>query len=240
MAAQKEKLLLVVVAKAPVPGTVKTRLIPHLSSEEATDLYRCFLQDRITTIRSLRRVALAIAYTPEDARDAFVPYCENGLRLFPQKGKDLGERLNNIFVEKLADGFKAVSIIDSDSPDLPVSAIQESFTRLMSDQTDVVFGPCYDGGYYLVGMRRPHPELFVNIPWSTEKVLANTLERASELGVRADLLSRWNDLDTIEDLIVFYNSHKKKAAQKGWAGETTFSYLARMEAKGLRLSSIQF
>lgn len=239
MVTEREKLLLVVVAKAPVPGTVKTRLVPHLSPKEATDLYRCFLQDRITTIQSLTGVALAIAYTPADARDAFVPFCQNGLRLFPQKGKNLGERLNNIFVEKLADGFNAVSIIDSDTPDLPVSAIQASFTRLMSDRTDVVFGPCYDGGYYLVGMRRPHPELFANIPWSTDKVLANTLERAMDLGVRADLLSRWNDLDTIDDLIAFYHSHKKKAAHKGWAGETTFNYLARMEAKGLRLSSIK-
>jgi uncharacterized protein len=239
MATEKEKLLLVVVAKAPVPGTVKTRLIPHLSSEEATDLYRCFLKDRVATIQSLTRVALAIAYTPQDARDAFVPFCDNGLRLFPQRGDNLGERLNNIFVEKLADGFKAVSIIDSDSPDLPVSAIQESFTRLMSDRTDVVFGPCYDGGYYLVGMRKPHPELFVNIPWSTDMVLANTLERARELGVRADLLPRWNDLDTVEDLIAFYNSHKKKSAQQGWAGEQTFNYLARMEANRLSPSSLK-
>ena len=239
MATQREKLLLVVVAKAPVPGTVKTRLVPHLSPKEATDLYRCFLQDRITTIQTLTRVALAIAYTPADARDAFVPFSGNGLRLFPQKGKNLGERLNNIFLEKLADDFDAVSIIDSDTPDLPVSVLQESFARLMSDQTDVVFGPCYDGGYYLVGMRRPHPELFANIPWSTDKVLANTLKRAREFGVRADLLPRWNDLDTIDDLIAFYNLHKNKAAQKGWAGERTFNYLARMEAKGLRLSSIE-
>jgi rSAM/selenodomain-associated transferase 1 len=166
MSKKRGKLLLVVMAKAPVPGTVKTRLVPHLSSEEATDLYRCFLKDRMTTIQTLKGVTLAIAYTPADARDTFVPFSQNGLCLFPQKGKNLGERLNNIFIEKLAVGFEAVSIVDSDTPDLPVSAIQESFARLMSDRTDVVFGPCYDGGYYLVGMRRPHPELFANIPWT--------------------------------------------------------------------------
>jgi rSAM/selenodomain-associated transferase 1 len=238
MVTKQEKLLLVVMAKAPVPGMVKTRLVPHLSPQEATDLYRCLLKDRIATIQRLTGVALAIAYTPADAKDAFIPFCENGLRLIPQKGKHLGERLNNIFVEKLADGFDAVSIIDSDTPDLPVSAVQASFARLMSDQADVIFGPCYDGGYYLVGMRRPHPELFVNIPWSTDAVLANTLEKARELGVRADLLQRWNDLDTIDDLIAFYGLHKHKAARQGWAGEATFNFLARMEAKDLRLSSI--
>ena len=237
VATKRERLLLVVMAKAPVPGTVKTRLVPHLSPQEATDLYRCLLKDRIKTIQTLTRVALAIAYTPADSRDAFVPFSGNGLRLFPQKGKNLGERLNNIFLEKLADDFDAVSIIDSDTPDLPVSAVEESFVRLMSGQTDVVFGPCYDGGYYLVGMRRPHPELFANIPWSTDKVLTDTLERARELGVRADLLHRWNDLDTIDDWIAFYSLHKDKAAQKGWAGERTFTFLARLGAKRLRLSA---
>jgi rSAM/selenodomain-associated transferase 1 len=232
MAGGREKLLLVVVAKAPVPGRVKTRLVPHLTPEEAAGLYRCFLQDRITTIQTLQDVELAIAYTPVDAMAAFVPFSGNGLGLFPQKGRDLGERLNNIFVEKLSEGFNAVSIIDSDSPDLPVSAIRESFERLMSDQTDVVFGPCDDGGYYLVGMRRPHPELFFDIPWSTEAVLANTLERARGLGVRTDLLPMWNDLDTIEDLIQFYKMHKNKAGQKNWAGETTFRRLARLVARG--------
>jgi rSAM/selenodomain-associated transferase 1 len=239
MVTEQEKLLLVVMAKAPVPGMVKTRLVPHLSPEEATDLYRCLLQDRITTIQSINAVSpWPLPYTPADARDAFDTFSQNGIRLFPQKGKNLGERLNNIFVEKLADGFNAVSIIDSDTPDLPASVIQESFARLMSDQADVIFGPCYDGGYYLVGMRRPHPELFVNIPWSTDAVLANTLEKARELGVRADLLQRWNDLDTIDDLIAFYGLHKHKAARQGWAGEATFNFLARMEAKDLRLSSI--
>jgi len=236
MVLRRAKLLLVVVAKAPVPGRVKTRLTPHLTPQEAADLYRCFLQDRIKTIQTLKGVELALAYTPADAEDIFVPLSGNGLRLFPQKGKDLGERLNNIFLEKLAEGFDAVSIIDSDSPDLPVAAIQEAFERLMSDQTDVVFGPCNDGGYYLVGTRKPHPELLFDIPWSTAAVLENTLEKARKLRVRAQLLPWWNDLDTIEDLVRFYNMHKRKAANKNWAGETTFHYLTRLEARGLNLS----
>ena len=96
-----EKLLLVVVAKAPVPGTVKTRLIPHFTSEEAAALYRCFLLDRIITLHTLTDVDLAIAYTPVDASDTVSPFSLNGIRLFPKKGKDLGERLNNIFLQEL-------------------------------------------------------------------------------------------------------------------------------------------
>lgn len=236
MEKRHEKLLLVVVAKAPVPGKVKTRLIPHFTPEEAADLYRCFLQDRIMTINSLKGVDLAIAYTPADTRDTFAPFSRNGVSLFAQKGQDLGERLNNIFLEKLAGGYGAVSIIDSDSPDLPASAVQESFRRLLSNQTDVVFGPCHDGGYYLVGMCKPHPELFDDIPWSTETVLSYTLEKAKKLGVKTNLLPWWNDLDTFEDLVVFYNKYKNQRLQRHWVGEKTFLYLSRLKRinKGYR------
>jgi rSAM/selenodomain-associated transferase 1 len=223
------KLLLVVMAKAPVPGNVKTRLNPQFTPEEAVDLYRCFLQDRIRTLNRLKGIDRAIAFTPADARDMFIPFSQNGIRLFSQKGKDLGERLNNIFVEKLAGGYDAVSIIDSDTPDLPQSTIQESFRRLLSDRADVVFGPCYDGGYYLVAMRKPHPELFVDIPWSSDTVLSNSLEKAKKLAVKTDLLPWWNDLDTFEDLIVFYIKYKNQRFERHWAGEKTFLYLSRLQ-----------
>jgi rSAM/selenodomain-associated transferase 1 len=229
MGTTHQNLLLVVVAKAPVPGQVKTRLIPHLTSEEAADLYRCFLEDRIIAMNSLKGIDLAIAYTPSDARDIFTSFSRNEFSLFSQKGKDLGERLNSIFEEKLGDGYDAVSIIDSDSPDLPASTVQESFKRLLSNQADVVFGPCHDGGYYLVAMRKPHPQLFYNIPWSTETVLANTLETAQKIGVKTNLLPWWNDLDTFEDLIVFYNKYKNRSFKTNWPGEETFGYLSRLK-----------
>jgi rSAM/selenodomain-associated transferase 1 len=219
------KLLLVVVAKAPVPGKVKTRLLPRFTAEEAADL----LQDRVMTITSLRGVDLAIAFTPVNARDMFVPFSQSGISLFSQRGTNLGERLNNIFVEKLAAGYDAVSIIDSDTPDLRQSTIQESFKRPLSNQTDTVFGPCHDGGYYLVAMRKPHPDLFVDIPWSTETVLSNTLEKAKKLGLKTDLLPWWNDLDTFEDLVVFYTKYKNQRFERQWAGKKTFLYLSSLK-----------
>lgn len=223
------KLLLVVVAKAPVPGEVKTRLCPDLTIGEATHLYSCFIQDRIKEIGNLTAMDLAISYTPEDSKQYFTRFISNGFHLFPQRGKDLGERLSNIFEDKLADEYDAVSIIDSDTPDLPRSIVQQSFQLLMSNGVDAVFGPCDDGGYYLVAMRRPHPDLFQHIPWSTETVLAATLERAGKLGLKVELLPRWNDLDTFEDLIDFYNRHRHQLAEKNWAGQNTFHYLSRME-----------
>ena len=223
------KKLLVIVAKEPLPGKVKTRLFPKFSPEVAADLYRCFLHDRIQEVSTLNGVDRAIAYTPEDARETFTALALAGFELFAQQGKHLGERLNNIFLEKLSQGYKAVSIVDSDSPDLPKSLIKESFELLLSKQADIVFGPCYDGGYYLVGMRKPHPELFRNIPWSTENVLSVTLEKASKMGINVKLLSTWNDLDTFEDLIEFYNMYKDRPLSKDWAGNKTFAFLSRLE-----------
>ena len=225
---QLEKLL-VIVAKEPVPGKVKTRLFPKFSPTVAADLYRCFLHDRIQEVSTINGVDRAIAYTPEDARETFNTLALDGFELFAQQGKHLGVRLNNIFLEKLSQGYKAVSIVDSDSPDLPKSLIKESFELLLSKQADIVFGPCYDGGYYLVGMRKPHPELFSNIPWSTENVLSVTLEKARKMGLNVKLLSTWNDLDTFEDLIEFYNMYKDRPLSKDWAGNKTFAFLSRLE-----------
>ena len=221
--------LLVIVAKEPVPGKVKTRLFPKFSPAVAADLYRCFLHDRIQEISTLNEVDRAIAYTPEDARETFTTFALDGFELFSQQGKHLGERLNNIFLEKLSQGYKAVSIVDSDSPDLPKSLIKESFELLLSKQADIVFGPCYDGGYYLVGMRKPHPELFRDIPWSTENVLSVTLEKAKKMGLNVKLLTTWNDLDTFEDLIEFYNMYKDRPLSKDWTGSKTFAFLSRLE-----------
>jgi len=225
---QLEKLL-VIVAKEPVPGKVKTRLFPKFSPAVAADLYRCFFHDRIQEVSTLNGVYRAIAYTPENARETFMTLALDGFELFAQQGKHLGERLNNIFLEKLSQGYKAVSIVDSDSPDLPKSLIEESFELLLSKRADIVFGPCYDGGYYLVGMRKPHPELFRDIPWSTENVLSVTLEKARKMGLNVKLLSAWNDLDTFEDLIEFYNVYKDRPLSKDFAGSKTFSFLSRLE-----------
>jgi len=218
-----------VVAKEPTPGKVKTRLFPELSPAMAANLYRCFLHDRIQEVSTLNEVDRAIAYTPEDAGKTFATLALDGFELFAQQGKHLGERLNNIFLEKLSQGYKAVSIVDSDSPDLPKSLIEESFELLLSKRADIVFGPCYDGGYYLVGMRKPHPELFRDIPWSTENVLSVTLEKARKMGLNVKLLSAWNDLDTFEDLIEFYNVYKDRPLSKDFAGSKTFSFLSRLE-----------
>ena len=223
------KSLLVVVAKAPEPEKVKTRLFPNLTPVEATNLYRCFIRDRIEEISRLKDIDLAISYTPAGSKEFFTQFISNGFQLFPQKGRDLGERLYNIFADKLNQGYAAVSIIDSDTPDLPRAIVRQSFQLLINDAVDAVFGPCHDGGYYLVGLRRPHPELFQDIDWSTETVLQETLKKAAKLNLRTKLLARWNDLDTFEDLVQYFHKYMDEIPDSDWTGCETFKFLARMK-----------
>jgi len=226
------KQLLVVVAKTPQPGEVKTRLLTELTPTEATDLYSCFIRDRIREISRLQGVDLAIAYTPEGSKSYFAPFLSNGFQLFAQQGKDLGERLHNIFVQKLAQGYRAVTIIDSDTPDLPRTLVAQAFQWLASESVDAVFGPCEDGGYYLVGLRQTQSELFTGIPWSTARVLPLSLQRAAALGLRTRLLPQWNDLDTADDLRAYYQKHLNSGPEAHLVGKETFDYLKRLGITG--------
>jgi rSAM/selenodomain-associated transferase 1 len=223
------KQLLVVVAKTPQPGEVKTRLLTKLTPEEATDLYSCFIRDRIREIGRLKGVDLAIAYTPEASKAYFERFLSNGFRLFPQQGRDLGERLHNIFVQQLGRGYQSVCIIDSDTPDLPRSLVTRAFQWLAEDAADAVFGPCEDGGYYLVGLRQTQPALFSGIPWSTDQVLPLSLKKAAANGLRTRLLPDWNDLDTVDDLLAFYRKYSNSGPKTHLVGRETLSYLSRLD-----------
>jgi uncharacterized protein len=232
MTGSDAKQLLVVVAKTPQPGEVKTRLLTNLTPEEATDLYSCFIRDRIREIGRLQGIDLAIAYTPEASKAYFERFLSNGFHLFPQQGRDLGERLHNIFVRKLGQGYQSVCIIDSDTPDLPRSLVVRAFQWLAEDAADAVFGPCDDGGYYLVGLRQVQSALFADIPWSTARVLPLSLQKAAALGLRTRLLPQWNDLDTVEDLLAFYRKYSGRDPGAQLIGRETLNYLSRLDITG--------
>jgi uncharacterized protein len=226
------KQLLVVVAKKPSPGEVKTRLLTCLTPAEATDLYTCFIRDRIKEISRLKGVDLAIAYTPSASKAYFARFLSNGFQLFAQQGRHLGERLHQIFRQKLSEGYQAVCIIDSDTPDLPIEVVAQAFRWLTESSADAVFGPCEDGGYYLVGLRQPHGELFSEISWSTSRVLSQSLRKAEALGLRTRLLTPWNDLDTVEDLLDYYHRYCNSSPETPLIGKETFDYLVRLEITG--------
>ncbi len=195
--------LLIIFAKEPVPGEVKTRLCPPLSPQAAARLYAQFLSDVLEEMRGLSELKIALAYTPDSARPFFENLAAPDIYLVPQTGEDLGERLRRAFDWGFAQGAETVLIRNSDSPDLPGWLVTEAQNLLEQDRDRVVVGPCPDGGYYLIGLKSPQPLLFFGITWSSPTVLADTLANAWALGLKVDILPPWLDIDTYDDLLAF-------------------------------------
>lgn len=189
-----------VMAKVPGMTVVKSRLHESLGEERATELYRCFLLDRLDAVAALPDIAGVVAFTPPEAEALMGALAPQILRLEPQRGADLGERLSRILTELLDRGHAGAIAVDSDSPTLPMAYVAEAATVLSGAKCDVVLGPCEDGGYYLVGLRCPQPALFEGIPWSTDAVFAMTLDRARARGLSVHVLPQWFDVDTEADL----------------------------------------
>jgi rSAM/selenodomain-associated transferase 1 len=187
-------------AKVPAAGRVKTRLCPPLTPDQAARLARCFLQDRIEQLREVAAAAPVVAFTPADLEAELRGLLPGDVRLVPQEGADLGARLDRILTDLLAESGAGAVAIDADSPTLPTDYLRQACARLAEATADVVLGPCQDGGYYLIGLRRPAPALFRAMPWSTPAVLGETVARARRLGLRLALLPAWFDVDRGEDL----------------------------------------
>jgi hypothetical protein len=163
----------------------------------------------------LPELTIALAYTPESARPFFQNLAPPPILLMAQAEADLGERLIQACAWGFAQGFETVLIRNSDSPDLPGSVLVEAQEVLKDGRAQVVLGPCPDGGYYLVGLKSPQPQLFQGITWSTRTVLADTLAQAKRLGLTVHLLPSWLDIDTLADLQAFVRSPKTRPSP-GW------------------------
>jgi len=194
---------LLIMAKQPLAGHTKTRLCPPLTADKAAQLYDAFLRDVVTIARTVPRlihgVQPHIAYAPGGDPDFFAALAPD-FDLIAQRGETLGVRLDHVLVDCLAQGYDQVVAINSDSPTLPPAYIAQAFTRLESPQTDAVFGPCEDGGYYLIGVSAPHPRLVRDVQMSTPHVLRDTLALADEEGLTVALTPSWYDVDTVDDL----------------------------------------
>ncbi len=188
---------LVVIAKRPAPGKTKTRLSPPLSCRQASGLYECFLRDTLEMVRAVPQVTRLISYAPPEELGYFRRLAPD-FDLLPQMGTDLGARLDNALTCCLRNGFDRAVIVDSDSPTLPATYLARAFDLL--DGTDVVLGPCDDGGYYLIGLREPQPRLLLEVRMSTPEVLRNTIALAGRAGLRVALLPPCYDVDTVADL----------------------------------------
>jgi len=199
MGKQLKKALLIF-AKCPLPGMVKTRLVPPLSPEQAADLYGCMMSDVMAKVELLPDIAFYLFYGDGDRAREYFARSGRDLTFLPQQGWDLGERMAEALRLVFAMGHGAAVVIGTDSPDLPLSFIEEAFDRLERGKHGAVFGPAEDGGYYLAGMTRLHRELFRDIPWSSGEVLQETLKRGVEAGIAVSLLPIWHDVDRAADL----------------------------------------
>src|SRR6266508_5883472 len=196
---------LALMTKAPRPGEVKTRLVPPLTNEEAAQLNRCFLHDTgaaisvccndLTGLNS-RPIARGFAvYTPIGTESDDADILPADFSLLPQRGENFGERLYFAAEDLFRCGFKAVCLIDSDSPTIPAENFTKAIELLSLPGDRIILGPCDDGGYYLIGLKRLHREMFERIDWSTEQVFEQTRQRATQIGVRVDELPRGFDVD---------------------------------------------
>lgn len=197
------KEALVLMAKAPVAGQVKTRLIGSLTAEDTADLYAAFLSDTFTLMEDIAderdEVRLVLCYTPEGEEEAFEKVEREGSLMLPQRGADLGERLQNCFADLFGMGYETVVIIGGDTPTLPGEAVWDALESLTEPQ-EVVVGPTEDGGYYLIGMRQLQRAVLTAIPWSTAQVWPVTRARIEAAQLDLIELPPWYDVDTPADL----------------------------------------
>lgn len=186
---------LVIMARYPVAGAVKTRLARAIGAEPACQLYQAFLRDLDARFARGRRTLVWAFHPPESN---FPPLVTPGIRCVPQRGADLGARMHHCFRLLSQEGCQRVLIIGADAPHLQEGWLDEAEAAL--GNADVVLGPTEDGGYYLVGMREPH-DVFTGIQMGTPCVLADTLARAETLRLRVHLLPQTFDVDEVADLV---------------------------------------
>jgi len=193
-----ERCALAVMTKVPQAGQVKTRLVPPLTPDEAAELNKSFLRDTAAAISNAatREGCCGIAvYTPIGAELVYADILPADFVLLPQRGVSFGERLYFATVDLFKCGFESVCLIDSDSPTVPAENFAQAAKLLQRPGERIVLGPSDDGGYYLIGLKKPHREVFERIDWSTERVLAQTMRRAAESGLEVELLPTGYDID---------------------------------------------
>jgi rSAM/selenodomain-associated transferase 1 len=189
---------LIVFLKHPEPGAVKTRLVPTLGAEVAAAVYRALAEEVLrATVPRRGEYETLVFFDPPGAGEAIRAWLP-GLRLFAQSAGDLGSRMTAAFARAFERGARRVAIIGTDTPTVTRETVAGALAAL--DEAELVVGPAEDGGYYLLALGEPHPELFQNVAWSTPAVLEETLARAATAGLRVRELDRCRDVDTLEDL----------------------------------------
>jgi rSAM/selenodomain-associated transferase 1 len=207
--------VLVIFAKYPEPGSVKTRLSPGLTPAQAAHLHRAMTEDVVSLHAGNPAHDTIVCFTPEGSGDKFKSWLGERARLLPQEGDDLGGRQLNAFRRASDLGYEKIVIIGSDCPCVTRSDIESTFGNL--ETVDLVLGPSQDGGYYLIGAREANATLFEGIEWGGQQVLEDTLRKAEAAGISTKLLDGRLDIDLYDDVKTLYSLLKAEEAA-GWPG----------------------
>jgi rSAM/selenodomain-associated transferase 1 len=211
---------LVIMAKAPKPGMVKTRLTESLPSLAVTALYRCLLEDTLALAKSLTRVEVAVM-CPASDQEELAHLLGDTVQVIAQKGEGLAAGLITVFRHFTAAGQRHVVAFNSDSPHLPPSILERAFELLAS--YDVVVGPTHDGGYYLVGAKAAHPSLFEGHGMGTRSALHGLLMRTKVLELSTGFTEPFYDIDITNDLLQLARDLRlaptKAPRTAGWLNE---------------------
>ncbi len=190
---------IIVFARLPEPGKVKTRLARATGDLLAAGVYRACAEHAFSQTLQLPATVRKFVFFADPADEQEIKrWVPAGFSCLPQSGADVGQRMANAAQSVLSTGASACVIVGTDAPDLSPAILQDAIAAL--DRVDVVLGPALDGGYYLIGMNRPRPELFTGISWGTSSVFASTLDAVKQANLTVGLLPALLDIDTGEDL----------------------------------------
>lgn len=193
----------ILMSRAPIPGKTKTRLESHLKKEECAELHKAFLKDINTKFLNLKkennRIDLYLSFTPGKEETSFAGFISSDFTRIPQTGSDLGEKMYNALNDAYQLSDLPVIIIGSDLPLLDIEIFTEAFAGLK--ERDLVIGPSADGGYYLIGMKKPQKFLFNSGNWGNSNVLQQTIKEASRHNLKIHFLPEASDIDTFKELL---------------------------------------
>ncbi len=212
--------LCILFIKAPLPGTVKSRLAAAIGSEAAADLYRMLVLDAVDMLAGTGH-DVRIYYAPPEASILVAEMLGRDRPLLPQSGNDLGEKMENALRDAFSLGCDRAILVGSDIPELSAAIIDQAFAAL--ERNDTVLGPASDGGYYLIGFRKNSllPDVFRGIAWSTPSVFEETMKVMHSKSLRVHVLPGLHDVDTAADLKEFW----ERSRQAGRMSSRVLKYL---------------
>lgn len=217
---------IILMTRIPIPGKTKTRLMEVLSPEECAEIHSCFLKDVFQVLGKLRiDIDVFVSYTPEGDFEILENIMPENTESFPQQGETLGERMKNAFKDVFEMGYSEVVLMGSDIPEIDLECIEEAFVQL--GKNDLCIGPTLDGGYYLIGMKALHEEIFSeDMKWGCNTVLEGTFRQINSMGTSAGLAPKQRDIDTKDDFYYLMDKLESFESEESYL-ENTRDFLSK-------------